>query len=113
MNRNESTSKDRLANAVIGTLKENKIGFTSQQIDTIGRDVVNTLTNTMWYLDPHLDKLKDRSISIPAMFRQLTGFRDFKKQHKKVPQVCNNFEDITCNTIHAILNPCQLDEDTH
>lgn len=93
-NREENTEKDRLFNNVIESLKKRKVGFSSHQIENIGRDVVNTITNTMWFLDPFIDKLKDRSVNIPAMFKELTGYRNIKKQHQKAPQVRNSFEDI-------------------
>lgn len=84
----------RLFNNVIESFKKRKVGFSSHQIENIGRDVVNTITNTMWFLDPFIDKLKDRSVNIPAMFKELTGYRNIKKQHQKAPQVRNSFEDI-------------------
>lgn len=86
--------KDRPLNNVIALLKKNKVGFTSHQIYNIGKDVVSTITNTMWFLDPFIEKLKDRTVNIPAMFSQLTKYRNLKKQHKKAPQVRNSIEDI-------------------
>lgn len=47
--------------------------FTSHQIEYVGRDVVNTLINRLWYLDPYIDKQKDRIVKIHAIFTQLTG----------------------------------------
>lgn len=64
--------KDRPFNNVIALLKKNKVGFTSHQIYNIGKDVVSTITNTMWFLDPFIEKLKDRSVNIPAMFSHAT-----------------------------------------
>lgn len=48
----------------------------------------------MWFLDPFIDKLKDRSVNIPAMFKELTGYRNIKKQHQNAPQVRNSFKDV-------------------
>jgi hypothetical protein len=49
--------------------------------------VVSTLTEGLWYLDPFLDRFKSRGIHIPDPLKPLTGYRDWKAQKKKTPQV--------------------------
>ena len=85
--REQKHEKDHLYNDVIHVLKTNNIGFTAQQAATIGTQVVRTLTNFFWYLDPFHDRLSSRAVKLPDLFKDLKGYRNFKKQHKKVPQV--------------------------
>ena len=85
--RNETTEKDRLFNEIISVLRSHEIGFTSYQTDTVGSMVVTTLTNALWYIGQFHDKLVNRSITLPEMFKTVYGPRDLKKQHKKTPQV--------------------------
>ena len=63
-------------------------GFTSVQAETLGKTVVNTLTNVLWYLDPYLERLQARGISLPDQLKPFAGYRNLKSQHKKIPPVC-------------------------
>ncbi|KAH3727571.1 hypothetical protein DPMN_053510 [Dreissena polymorpha] len=48
--------------------------------------IVSTLAETLWYLDPHWEKLKARSINYPE-FEKLSGFNDWRSQKRKEPKV--------------------------
>ncbi|XP_065929132.1 uncharacterized protein [Magallana gigas] len=66
----------------------------------------------MWFLDPFIDKLKDRSVNIPAMFKELTGYRNIKKQHQKAPQlVTSELKEKTENLAELLLIPWILCKD--
>ncbi len=47
--------------------------------------VVATLVNVFWYLDPHRERFKERSIHLP--FPQFNGYYDWKAQKKPRPVV--------------------------
>ena len=85
--REEHNDKDRLYNNTISLLREKNYGFTSQQVDSLGQTIVSTITHNLWYLDPFIDRLESRSIAVPKLFKGLTGYRQLKKQKKKIPQV--------------------------
>lgn len=85
--RTENNQKDRLFNHTVGLFKKNKWGFTNQTAETTGKLVIETITNTMWYLDPFWERLNSRSVSVPDCLRPLTGYREFRKQKKKLPKV--------------------------
>lgn len=86
--RNEVTAKDQLYNNIIAMLTNSGIGFTSNQAETVGKHVVTTLADALWYLDPHREKIEKRSIVlIPKMFKPMMGCRNLKQQHKKTPEV--------------------------
>ena len=84
-----SHAKQALWNRLLEIFQERGFGFTRMQLETVGNKVVSTLTDTLWYLDPHHEKLKSRAISIPQMFSKFTGYYDWKRQKKKAPIVRN------------------------
>ena len=67
-------------------MKENKWGFTSQQASSLGKHVVSSLTEALWFLDPFWDRFKSRGI-VPKPLIPMTGYRDLKNQKKKIPKV--------------------------
>ncbi|KAK6189772.1 hypothetical protein SNE40_001768 [Patella caerulea] len=83
-----NNAKRRLFNKVIEVFREKDIGFTRVQVKTVGVTVVQTITNVLWFIDPHLEKFCSRGIGISGMFAGLNGFNDHKAQKKK-PPVCN------------------------
>lgn len=46
-------------------MKQNKWGFTSQQVPSLGTHVVLTLTEALWFLDPLWERLKSIGINVP------------------------------------------------
>ena len=45
------------------------------------------LSQTLWYIDAHHDKFRDRSIPLPARFASFRGYNDYKKKREKEPQL--------------------------
>ena len=74
-------------NALLETLKENKVGFLPMQVNVLGTKVVTTITDVLWYLDGHHEKFERRSYPIPELFQKFSGFRDYKKAKRKKPMV--------------------------
>jgi hypothetical protein len=64
-------------------LKKSDVAFTRVQLDTVGKSVVQTLTNALWYIDPHVQKLFSRGIQLPALFAEFQGFNDWKAKKQK------------------------------
>ena len=62
------------------------------------------LTETLWYIDPQLDKLRDRSIRLPDLLANLHGYRDLKRQHKKIPELKVDELEQHCNNLGEILS---------
>ncbi|CAG2217413.1 unnamed protein product [Mytilus edulis] len=80
-------AKDRLYNDVLKLMFGKKYGFTPVQVETVGKRVVSTLTDTLWYIDPFHDKLLGRGIHIPKIFSDLKGYYDWRSQKKKTPVI--------------------------
>ena len=87
--RADTNSKNRLFNDLLKELKEERIGFQSHQAVTTGNQVVGTITDCLWFLDPQSPKLESRGIQIPAVFLKFLGckYNDPKKHKKKIPKV--------------------------
>ncbi|XP_055999413.1 uncharacterized protein LOC130048586 [Ostrea edulis] len=80
--RTPSNNKDKLYNDVLQKCMDTfQVGFRRQQQD-IGSKIINTLVETLWFIDPFLDKMKERSCKIPDEL-YFCGYRDLKKCHKK------------------------------
>ncbi|VDI23115.1 Hypothetical predicted protein [Mytilus galloprovincialis] len=80
-------AKDRLYNDVLKLMFGKKYGFTPVQVETVGKRVVSTLTDTLWYIDPFHDKLLSRGIHIPKIFSDLKGYYNWRSQKKKTPVI--------------------------
>lgn len=46
-----------------------------------GKNFIQALTNCLWYIDPHLDKIRDRSFDVPILFDHLTRY-NVPENHK-------------------------------
>ena len=94
LSRSDDRGKDNLLyNALLDTLKTHGIGFRADQVggkNAMGDKVVNTIFKALWFIDPHLDKLHNRSITIPAPFDILKGYNCPKDNKKKIPMVSFN-----------------------
>ena len=49
-------SKNKLYNSVNNWLKKNNLTFSAGCVDTLGNELVATLTNTFWYIDGYLKR---------------------------------------------------------
>ena len=54
-----------------------------------GTNFVSKLANTLWYLDPHHDKVSKRGIHLPERFLRYNGYNDFKRKKEKEPRLSN------------------------
>ena len=52
-------------------MKDQKVGFRPDQLNTIGQKVPTTLMKALWFIDPHRDKLAARGIHVPPIFETL------------------------------------------
>ncbi|XP_060571418.1 uncharacterized protein LOC132729628 [Ruditapes philippinarum] len=77
---------------VLKFMQKNGVAFTPMQVETTGTYICKTLTNTLWYLDPHWEKFEQRSISC-VDFQDLRGYNNWRKLKIKEPKVTS--EDLT------------------
>ena len=67
-------------------MEDTHVGFLPSQ-GKIGEEVVSTLTEALWFIDPHRSKLEGRSIRFAEPFQQMKGFNDPKENKKAPPRV--------------------------
>ena len=65
------------------------IGFQSHHAHSVGNQVLGAITDSLWFLDPQIEKLESRGIKVPAVFGRFLGckYNDPKKHKKKTPKV--------------------------
>ena len=61
--------------------------------------------SALWYLDPHHDRFRDRSLAIPPCFAKFTGYNDWKRKKEKQPRLQQVDLDRHIQAISSIL--CQ------
>ena len=74
------------------------LGFTPSSMES-GTTFIHSLTNCLWYVDPHLDKLAERSCFVPLLFESFAGFNILAKHKHKQPEHASSvFEEIKIKT---------------
>jgi hypothetical protein len=71
----------------VDLLQSKDVLFKAIQVETVGLNVVKTLTNVLWYIDPHHHKFHDRGIKLPKTFSSFEGYNNWHVQKKKEPMV--------------------------
>ena len=74
-------------NQLLQDLEAYSIGFSIHLVQSIGKTVVDNLSDTLWYLDRHPEKFKDRHLVIPIPFTNYQGFNNYRKNHKSKPHI--------------------------
>ena len=82
-------SKPKLYNDLLEILRQDGILFQKTIIDTVGKKVMNTLVDVLFYLDPHHGRLLSRGCHIPRRFSTLQHYNDWKAKKQKEPKVGN------------------------
>ncbi|KAK3092298.1 hypothetical protein FSP39_000976 [Pinctada imbricata] len=81
-------------------------GWEIHQI-TSARNVINKLTDALWYIDHNHDKFKDAGCPIPKVFSTFQEYNQFKLQRRRAPTI--NGEKLTqiCSDLSVCLSyPC-------
>ena len=73
----------KMRNDLIDLLASWSVGWTPDNVQTLGEHCVKIVASALWYLDPHHDRFKDRSLPIPPCFMKFSGYNDWKKKKKK------------------------------
>ena len=77
---------DNLSNLksdILTWLSKNKLGWSKQYAESLGKDFVNDLSSALWYLDGKHTTLKDRSLAVPDTFAQFQGYNKPESYKKK------------------------------
>ena len=61
-------------------LLEKKIAWSPDSVDTIGERSMKQMSNALWYLDPHHNKLSSKTIHLPSKLHDFHTFNDWKRK---------------------------------
>ena len=77
--------KLEMKNDVIDFLEKNKLGWDPSHVQSCGTTFINTLVDSLWYIDGNHQTLTDRGYAIPAMFEAFTGYNrpEARKKRKR------------------------------
>jgi len=73
--RNFVTRHDLLYNDLIKLLEVESLGWREEHYESIGSGFIKALTDLLWYIDPHHEKLNCRSCIIPEIFLSLPQYK--------------------------------------
>ena len=74
------------------------------RVETVGKKCVKVLCGALWYLDPHHNRFRDRSLALPACFEKFQGYNDWKKKKEKCPQLSQAELDRHVQAVSALLS---------
>jgi hypothetical protein len=89
----------RLHADIIGVLKANNLGFRSNQLEE-GKSIVTILSRAMFYVMPHLQKLKQRGFGFPALFMPLLVDDDTLAQEYNRPEKSKHIARLDQTTLN-------------
>jgi len=95
----------RMKNDFIDLLSSWSVGWTPDNVQTLGQHCIKTVVSALWYLDPHHDSFKDRSLAIPPCFAKFTGYNDWRRKKEKHPRLSQGDLDRHVQAVSSIL--CQ------
>ena len=80
--REEKTSREKLKNALIDWLVSSGVGWSLQEKEFLGMQIINTLSSALWDIDGNHSTLSQRGCGIPDAFGKFAGFNQ-PELHKK------------------------------
>lgn len=81
---NEDNNKRIVYNKILQILEKAGLGFTVESLES-GKNFLNAVTNSLWYVDPFIDRFNSRGLFHPLLFEHLVGFNDpSKSKHRKL-----------------------------
>ena len=82
---NPVNRKQKLRNDIIDLLDQNDMVFKHSEAGCIGEQIVQALTNILWYVDGHHEVLKSRACEVPSVFNGFVGYnvREMSKHRKR------------------------------
>ena len=93
-----------LRNDVIDLLASMNVGWSPDMVGVVGERCVKAMVTALWYLDPHHDRFRDRSLAIPPCFMKFKGYNDWRKKKEKRLQLSQCELDKHVQTLSSILS---------
>ena len=90
--------KDKLFNAVVDLLEEQKLSYSPAEAESSGQNFVKMLTDCLWHIDGHHDTLKKQSCPVPPIFGPFTGY-NMPKRSKHRKRIASNLSSDILKTV--------------
>ena len=107
MNRSK---KECLKKDVLMMLQDKGLGWTTFSLPSVGENFVNTLTNSLWYLDGHYRALEDRFCHVPSIFKLFEGYNTPEKSKHRRKDAANLsaaiLDSYSTTLNQLLLHPC-------
>lgn len=90
------SKKMALKRDVIQWLTKKKVGWSSDIVTTVGLGFVNTLTNSLWYVDGHHHTIESRACQFPVEFKEFQGYNKpevTKHRRRDAENMCTGMLD--------------------
>ena len=104
------SQKECLKKDILTMLEERGLGWTTFSLPSIGENFVNTLTNTLWYLDGHFRALEGRFCHVPDDFKAFEGYNKPEKSKHRRKDITNlsaaTLDSYSTTLNQLILHPC-------
>ena len=75
-------------------LEQNNLVFKRSKVSGVGEQLVQGLTETLWYVDGHHEVIKSRSGEIPSVFTSFTGYNLSETSKHRKQQVGNMLREV-------------------
>ena len=81
----QKNRKQKLRNDILDLLDQNSMVFKRSEVASVGEQIVQALTNTLWYVDGHHEVLKSRACDVPSVFGGFVGYNipEMSKHRKR------------------------------
>ena len=86
--------KQKLRNDILDLFDQNSMVFKHTEVTSVGEQIVQTLTNTLWYVDGHHEVLKSRACEVSTVFNAFVGSEVHRPSSSKRRQKQNTLYTI-------------------
>jgi len=82
-----NNKRDALTIMITDWLEEIELGISPDAVNTIGIFFITVVSNTLWYIDPFVETMDDRSCTVPQALNRFFGLNNPKLRKQKVQPV--------------------------
>ena len=95
-----------MKNKLIELLEQKQLGWSPDCVQTTGRKFVDLMTDVLWYTDVHAKTLESRSLAIPSLFSDFSGFNKPENHgHKQPPMEATKLRTYSLNLFRISEEP--------
>lgn len=84
---NDRFGQDKVFDRLIDVFSKEDLKFPNSCVNTTGKNIISSLSNVLYYLDPHHGKFLARGLKIPPRFAEFQGYNQWQSHKHKEPKV--------------------------